>query len=572
MSSVTLSIVVMLLAAAVLAMSGLYVAERRKKARLEAQWISARRALERIQPLAGMENNLDVLLEAFSHAVEASMYAFYLLQPEKKQYTLRALRHSKPNIGRAAPSYSGLTPYPEQPYLPPLSLPIDAGRIEGAGWIAEKGVSLLHISLQGGDGILRAGPARKRSKRLETTVAETVGWFSPVVSWLLQVEASVRSGEAARKSDASWRRLLLLIAEPESVVDLAFRVAMDVMELKDAEFVSAADDEPQGETAVSLRQDGGHAVFVCRYRTPSGVGERAFRSVPAHCVMDDRRIADSLRTACLQAEAFLAAAGNRATRSERVLLLKRFASLFDAMSPWKTGYAEQMSRYATVVARDLGLPDEEVQEIATAAWIANIGEAALETGLMTKDGRFTEDEYERMKTHAELGATMAELTLGERGRIAEAIRYHHERVDGRGYPSGLTGSSIPIGARVIAVVQTFLAAVHGRKQREPLAFGVALGRLEAAAGTMLDPEVVGTFVNWFSRKRADAGETMKPLGVCWEMHCTPSSLCEVCPVYGQREKPCWTYENQACASHGKSCKQCFVYTEAAERSGGSARK
>ncbi|WP_309120787.1 HD domain-containing phosphohydrolase [Paenibacillus sp.] len=571
MPSMTLSIVVMLLAA-MFAMAGLYVAERRKKARLKAQWSSARRALERIQPLAGVENNLDVLLEAFSHSTEASMYAFYLLQPEKKQYTLRALRHSKSNIGQASPSYSGLAPYSAQPYLPPTSLPADAGMPEGARWIEENGTALLHISLQGG-GILRAGPRKKRSGRPETTVGETVGWFAPVVSWLVQVEASMRSEEAARKSEASWRRLLLLVAEPETVVDQAFRVAMDVMELTGGELVPAADDALQGEATVSLDREDGRAVFACRYRTSSGPVERIFRSLSGRGVMDDRRIADCLRTACLQAEAFLAAAaGNRATRSERVLLLKRLASLYDAMSPWKTGHAEQMSRYATVIARELGLSVEEVQEIATAAWIANIGEGALEPGLMTKDGRFTDDEYDRMKSHAELGAAMAEMTLGEKGSIADAIRHHHERVDGRGYPSGLKGSAIPLGARIIAVVQTFLAAVHGRKHREPLAFGEALGRLEAAAGTMLDPEIVGAFVDWFSRKRADAGEAMEPLGVCWEMHCTPSSLCEVCPVYGQREKPCWTYENQACASHGKSCKQCFVYTEAAERSRGSAKK
>ena len=223
-----------------------------------------------------------------------------------------------------------------------------------------------------------------------------------------------------------------------------------------------------------------------------------------------------------------------------------------------------MSRYATIVARELGLPDDHVRDIALAAALSNLGTAGLPPELLTKEGTYTDQEYERMKLHAEYGALIVEMSLGN-PRAAEAIRYHHERIDGLGYPDGLRGDDIPIGARILAVVQTFLAAVNGRKHREPLSFDKALERLKTASGTQLDEAAADALREWYSRKRRSAGGEFKPLGACWEMCCAPVAACETCPAFGRREKPCWEVQGVRCVAHGKSCATCFVYTEAMER-------
>jgi hypothetical protein len=142
--------------------------------------------------------------------------------------------------------------------------------------------------------------------------------------------------------------------------------------------------------------------------------------------------------------------------------------------------------------------------------------------------------------------------------------YHHERIDGAGYPAGLRGADIPLGARIIGVVQTFLAKINGRKGRDPLSFDKALEMLQSAAGTQLDKQVVQAFVAWFESKQKNPAFSERSLGYCWEMCCTPSSICEHCPVYrqsGAAFKNCWEHEGNLCHSHGKSCSSCFVRTE-----------
>jgi hypothetical protein len=169
-----------------------------------------------------------------------------------------------------------------------------------------------------------------------------------------------------------------------------------------------------------------------------------------------------------------------------------------------------------------------------------------------------------MKLHSEVGEAIIENTIAQE-EIALNIRYHHERVDGNGYPSRLVGEEIPIGARIIAVVQTFLAKINGRSYRDPLPFDDALKLLKQASGSQLDSRIVVTFLNWYEQKRKQTINSNKALGSCWELLCTPSSICLQCPAYGQTSKNCWEYQGNNCLAHGKTCETCFVYTEAMTR-------
>jgi hypothetical protein len=545
---------------------GLMAAGRTKRM-LTEQVSGVRSLILQLKPFSGMENNLNLLLEMMGRAVDAPLYAFYMLDEHKQNYSLKAVRHQKPKVGKAAPSYSGLTPYSGQTYLPPTALPLDRRTSEPIAWIVEEGVPLLQISIEGGFGIVLTGPIRKQPRRIAKRIAQTAEMLPPVVEWLLQAERLMEKAKAAQLSEEAWRQLGLIASDPEAVVSKAFGIAAASLELEDSGGVWEA-GEPEGRQPVTIvaEENPGKLLYVCRYRTPQGFVTRNFRASRERNTRSVRHVTASLRTACREAEAFHRAASQANGNVEgKINALKRLSRTMDNMNPWTVGYSEQMSRYATIIARELGFSGEQIQDMALAAYLSHIGASALSKDLLTKDGRYTEDEYGRMKLHAEFGALLVEMTLGNK-QAAEAIRYHHERMDGRGYPERLQGESIPAGARIIAVAQAFLAAINGRPSRDPLSFGDALGRLQAASGTALDPVPVAALTAWFRRKRMDAGPGLKPLGACWEMCCAPSALCETCPSYGQTEKPCWTFESNNCTSHGKACKTCFVYTEAEGRS------
>lgn len=537
---------------------------------LTERWNDARRVMTQLKPSSGLENNLNLLLEWVARTIDVPQYAFYILDDNKQKYTLKAIRHQKPHIGKAAPSYSGLTPYSSQPFLPPTSLSMDRGMANRFAWVEEEGVLLLQFVVADGFGIVIAGPIQQRPRRIEKRIAQTAELLSPLAEWVFQAERQALKENAANLTSAAWKQLSRLVSDPEVVVQTAFRLAAKALDLEEESDWNVEPSVPvaEGDSAVVMvaEEESGKLRFICRYRTPGRSATRVFRTTRIRHRMSVRHISASLLVSCQAAEEYYRAASRtKLSYTGKVEALKRLSTVIDNANPWTVGYSEQMSRYASVLAKELGLSGEQIQDIALAAYLSNIGALGLSEDLLTKEGRYSEDDFERMKHHADFGALLVEMTLGNRS-VAESIRHHHERMDGQGYPGRLQGGQIPMGAQIIAVVQTYLAAINGRPNREPLPFDDVIARLQAASGPHLNQAAVEAFVAWFHRKRSDAGSGFKPLGACWEMCCTPSALCETCPVFGERLKPCWEFESNHCLSHGKSCKTCFIYTEAEGRS------
>jgi hypothetical protein len=155
--------------------------------------------------------------------------------------------------------------------------------------------------------------------------------------------------------------------------------------------------------------------------------------------------------------------------------------------------------------------------------------------------------------------------------VALYIKHHHERWDGWGYPGRLKGNQIPLGARIIAVADTFNAMVSERPHRPAMTFEQATKNLQAAAGSQLDPAAVAVLLDWFKTKQANAspGASLEP---CWEMQQCPPSYAESCPVFGTTA-PCWVEPDAWCKRQGQDCQTCPVYTEHLGRAGaGTIRK
>lgn len=186
-------------------------------------------------------------------------------------------------------------------------------------------------------------------------------------------------------------------------------------------------------------------------------------------------------------------------RGRQARLLKQLAAGLEARHPSMRGHSRRVARHAAAIARRMGLPREQVARIRTAAAVHDIGKVGVPPALIDKVGALSEAELAKVREHAALGAHMA-AELGDE-ELARIVRHHHERVDGRGYPDELAGEDIPLGARIVAVADTFDAVTSSRPYRSGRRHKEALVLLGAAAGTQLDAAAVRAFRGHYSGRR-----------------------------------------------------------------------
>jgi putative nucleotidyltransferase with HDIG domain len=183
------------------------------------------------------------------------------------------------------------------------------------------------------------------------------------------------------------------------------------------------------------------------------------------------------------------------------------AGILEATDRGVYRHSLRVARHAAAIARGLGLSRGRVERIHAAAILHDIGKTRTPTAILAKADPLTEQEYLILKEHAETGAAMV-TTLGD-PELTGIVRHHHERIDGAGYPAGLAGESIPIGARIVAVADVFDALTSERPYHAAMAPGEALALLEAEAGAQLDPRVVDLFRRYYGG-RGPTGASRRP--------------------------------------------------------------
>jgi diguanylate cyclase (GGDEF)-like protein/putative nucleotidyltransferase with HDIG domain len=179
-------------------------------------------------------------------------------------------------------------------------------------------------------------------------------------------------------------------------------------------------------------------------------------------------------------------------------------SLFDTISalafavgtkgPYVNDHSQAVSRLAAQIAIQAGLSPAEIEEIHVAGTLHDIGKLHVPEHVLRKPSRLTAEEYEIMKSHPAWGATMLEPLKAK--SIELIVRHHHERYDGKGYPDGLAGDQIPLGARIVAVAECFHNMLSGLRYKSPRTFQDALAELRRCSGTQFDPQVVTAFLEW----------------------------------------------------------------------------
>lgn len=158
---------------------------------------------------------------------------------------------------------------------------------------------------------------------------------------------------------------------------------------------------------------------------------------------------------------------------------------------------------AGAIASALGLPQDEVESITRAAPLHDVGKIGIPDGILLKPGKLTAAEFERVKTHTRIGAQILSGSTSATLQLAEIIALtHHERWDGAGYPEGLSGASIPVPGRIVAVADVYDALTNERPYKEAWPVSEALEEIKAQAGRQFDPEAVAAFLRIYERGEA----------------------------------------------------------------------
>jgi putative two-component system response regulator len=157
-----------------------------------------------------------------------------------------------------------------------------------------------------------------------------------------------------------------------------------------------------------------------------------------------------------------------------------------------------LARHASRVAVHVGLRGEELEAVAYGALLHDVGKIGVPGYLLRKEGPLTEDEWGLMRQHPEIGERICAPLTASRG-FAPVIRHHHERFDGRGYPDGLRGAAIPLGARIVAIADAYEAIVHGRPYQPAKPHAQALEELNRLRGKQFDPDLVPIFLDELER-------------------------------------------------------------------------
>lgn len=168
----------------------------------------------------------------------------------------------------------------------------------------------------------------------------------------------------------------------------------------------------------------------------------------------------------------------------------------DARDTYTAGHSQRVSDMALKICQLIGLKEQDTEKIHMAAHLHDIGKIGVPDAILKKEGRLTEEEFECMKKHSEIGAEILGKSSVLR-ELSEILLLHHERYDGKGYPTGRAGNEIPVGARIIAICDSIDAMTSNRCYRKAFDFDYCYKEIENNLGKMYDP-MIGRYVldNW----------------------------------------------------------------------------
>jgi putative nucleotidyltransferase with HDIG domain len=169
--------------------------------------------------------------------------------------------------------------------------------------------------------------------------------------------------------------------------------------------------------------------------------------------------------------------------------IEALAAAIDARDPYTHGHTERVGDYAVAIAAEVDVPAADWPALRLAALLHDVGKIGISDAILKKDERLSAQEYAIIKSHSRIGYEMLRAVPFLRDELP-IVLYHHEHVDGSGYPAGLLGDAIPIGARILLVADALDAMTSDRTYRKALTIDEALRRLRAGAGKQFEARLV----------------------------------------------------------------------------------
>ncbi len=191
--------------------------------------------------------------------------------------------------------------------------------------------------------------------------------------------------------------------------------------------------------------------------------------------------------------------------SERnyIQAISALASAVDAKDPYTHNHSRNVAAYCTRIAAQMKLPSREISLLNNAALLHDIGKIGIPETILNKESSLSQEEYHIIKTHPEVGYNILQPVTAFKSFI-KAVRYHHERYDGKGYPTGLSGEHIPFSARILAVADCFDAMTSDRVYRKSPGVDFAIEEIGKNSGTQFDPEICDAFLSVLEKTSHEA--------------------------------------------------------------------
>ncbi len=172
--------------------------------------------------------------------------------------------------------------------------------------------------------------------------------------------------------------------------------------------------------------------------------------------------------------------------------IESLVGALEAKDKYTAGHSRRVTKIAVDTGKALGLTDEDLENLRWAALLHDIGKIGIDPSIQNKPGTLTPTEYKYILTHCSIGPGIVEPLVNE--AIVEAIRHHHDSYDGTGLNQTVVGEEIPLGARILAVADSFDAMTSDRPYRSAMTASNAIGEIKSCAGTQFDPKVVKAFL------------------------------------------------------------------------------
>ncbi len=181
-------------------------------------------------------------------------------------------------------------------------------------------------------------------------------------------------------------------------------------------------------------------------------------------------------------------------RSTYLRTIRALAQAIDARDHYTHSHSENVSKYSVLIGQEMKLSVKEIEGLREAAELHDIGKIGISDSILTKPGSLTSEEWVQIKTHPQTGSQILE-PLTFLSDVIELVKEHHERVDGSGYPAGLKGEEILLGARIIHLADAYDSMISARSYRQvPFTKDAAITEIKDKTGTQFDPEVVSAFL------------------------------------------------------------------------------